>query len=500
MKKLLSIALLASFQMVSFGQNSLRVWDFEDPCPDPNDAFHLNCIPYAQSASGTPDTRSNYIGVAPVFGSSKYAHMYARYCPNDPIKYHSEGILLNYAFTAGRIYRINYLIRSEDQVSPETKLVLVNNMPNAGGYENVPQCEGTLDALPDIPANSQVIKTHNEGEISQFLWMQQTFSFTSTGNFNQLWFRPQGADPDAILPGIYLDIVSVRDNCAWQDNATVCRYPEIPGTAFVHLSAGSVQWQLVSALNCSDGIQISNFGSLVPINWQQGNNSFTLPLNSGCYILIGTAISGSCDGQTYAFWINTRADAVPVCNDRCENWTLQMSNPPCDEPYFWVSLNDNGAEWFPETTFSFSVDGVVRQTGNYTEFDYIHPSLGWHELCVTVNQPECPPIRKCKTFYVECELGGGFAGDQTQSRGKKETTEKTDLRISNPSSGTIWFSGPVESGTAYLYSMLGGLIKSFTLDGADRLDVSDVATGQYLLNIRRPGDSISKLVLINHSN
>ena len=48
--------------------------------------------------------------------------------------------------------------------------------------------------------------------------------------------------------------------------------------------------------------------------------------------------------------------------------------------------------------------------------------------------------------------------------------------------------------------MQGALIKSYTLNGTDRLDVSEVATGQYMLNIRRPGDSISRLVLITHSN
>ena len=504
MKKLLSIALLLSFHLVSFGQNSLRVWDFEETCPDPNDAFHLGCIPNAQSASGTPDTKSNYIGVTPAFGL-KFAHMYARYCPAGPIQYHSEGILLNYPFTAGNHYKLIYAIRSESQVSPETKIVLVNNMPNTGGYENGSACSGTLDALPDIPANSEIIKTHNEGDISQLLWSAQYISFTPGANFNQLWFRPKGiTNPSVILPGIYLDIVSVRDECDFsQSYNTVCQYPEIPGTVFVSPRidpAESVQWQLVSALNCSDGTVPSNFGAPVPINWLTLNETFSLPLNSGCYILVGTVENGQCAGKTISFLITTRPETVPVCNDRCENWTLQMSNVPCDELYFWAIPNSEPFTWPAGTTFTFMLDGVVKQSGNNPEFDYIHTKIGWHTICVTVNQPHCPPIRKCRTFYADCELGGAFAGDQTQSREKKETPESTELRISNPSSGTIWFSEPVESGTAYLYSMQGALIKSYILNGTDRLDVSEVATGQYMLNIRRPGDSISKLVLITHSN
>ncbi|MBP6827213.1 MAG: T9SS type A sorting domain-containing protein [Saprospiraceae bacterium] len=507
MKKALSIAFfLMAFQMISFAQLSQKCWDFEESCSNPADAFHSLCISNAQSASGTPDVASG--GDVSAQSGTKFAHMYAKYCGLNANEFHTEGIILNYQFVAGTSYTITFYMRTVGTLAPsETKIILVNSMPNLGGIENAGICNRVLDVLPAIPANNYVLNTYTESEIMTNAWEKKTITFTPTGNFNQIWFRPKEVD---ILSesnsDLYLDNICIKETCDFgQFNVAVCQYPELPGTVYATINGltppALFQWQLLKALDCNNGAQASNYGPAVPINWLVPNSRFSLPLNSGCYILARTITSGECAGQTTAFLFNTKSAGLPACIDPCNNWTLQMSNVPCDELYFWANPDSDQFAWPAGTTFTFTLDGVVRQSGNNSEFDYIHTKIGWHTICVTVNQPNCPTIRKCKTFYADCELsGGGFAGDKLQDRADNEQNAGKNFRISNPSSGTIWFSEPVESGTAYLYSMQGALIKSYTLNGTDRLDVSEVAIGQYMLSIRRPGDSISKLVLITHSN
>jgi hypothetical protein len=119
-------------------------------------------------------------------------------------------------------------------------------------------------------------------------------------------------------------------------------------------------------------------------------------------------------------------------------------------------------------------------------------------MCVTVSQNGCPPIERCYDFYVDCFEGPG--DDRTAEEKAEGTTMGNSFMISNPSAESIWMSTPFEQGTARLYSMQGSLLKTFALRGEDRLDVSELVTGQYILAIQTQNISVSKLVLIQNQH
>lgn len=496
----LAVLWAALCSTTSAQQPGVSCWDFEEACSDPADAFHSGCIGNAQSASGSPDNSSSASFGA--FSGNKYAHMYANYCfvePNDPNRFHCEGVILHHNFVAGMPVKISFAVRSIGTLAPsETKVILVNSMPNYGGIGNTPGCSNTLDLLPDVPQNSQTIATYPKSAIATNGWEVKTITFTPTSNFNQIWFRPKAVPiniSQSLSQDLYLDKVCIENLCeSTSYSVSACHFTDSE-SVWVNLFGSPVipgEWTLNQVWNCNGGLNPQNIKQSMLINWLPGNSSFMLPYNTGCYILSGVHEVPDCGPQYFTFVINTDEGAIPECSSPCDDWTISMTVKFCSSITFHALPNT----YFPSsTTFIFELDGVTVQSGYNSAFsapigpDPVEP--GWHEVCVTVNQNGCPPIEKCREVYIDCFEGPGSNRTATNDN-------STPIKFSNPSSETIWLSGNVESGTATLYSIQGGLVKSFDLQGTDRLDIVGVANGQYILVLENQDFFISKPLLIQH--
>ncbi|MFN0213299.1 MAG: T9SS type A sorting domain-containing protein [Saprospiraceae bacterium] len=500
---LLSI-FMTFFAMNGFCQVLPSCWDFEEGCSDPSNSFFLGCIANAQSASGTPDNAGSPF--VPPFAGSKYAHMYANYCftePSNPNTFHAEGIILQGNFIAGVPVKITFAARGLPSPN-ELKVILVNNMPNIGGPGGEPGCQNTLDILPEIPANSETMLTLAGAAIPNNAWGTFTINWTPSSNFNQIWFRPKATSPapnGEAFTHLYLDKVCVEDPCQTPTYSTsVCLYPG-SSNVVVSINGGAVlqnQWRLFKAISCTGGTGSANLGPQVPISWLS-NTSFTLPWRSDCYLLVfSPGNPPGCPPQAdQVFLINTR-NGVGVCQGPCDDWVLDLSMEPCQIAYFSV-LPTGSSGLQSATTFTFKLDGTEVQTGSVSDYTILLMgpnglANGSHTMCVTVYQTGCPPIEQCVSFDIKCFQGPGSDRDSVRKK------EGTALRISNPSSGYIWMSQSLEHATANLYSIQGAMLKSFALNGTDRLDVSDIVTGQYVLTVQGQDFFLSKFVLIQNQN
>lgn len=478
-------------------QNPVQCWDFEENCLTPENAFHAGCIANAQSASGTPDTYSNFAGIG-AFSGSKYAHMYAKYCfiePSNPNRNHTEGVILKHKFLAGVPVEISFAIRSKGGLAPsETKVVLVNSMPNYGGIGGTPGCLNTLDLLPNIPANSETMATYSNADISGSAWETKTITWTPQANFNQIWFRPKAisqAINGEVSQDLLLDNVCIIDHCPPPPSISYCLYPGT-GQVLVNIN-GFVNphaWSLSFSPDC-----LPTFGPYVKIQWLPDYSGFVLAQNSGCYTLISNSIPAPwCPSKENLFMINTNGN-LPLCTDLCPDWEMTITHE-CDHVFEVIP----STPFSTPTTISFALNNTTMQSGSNTSLTipvnhHILPN-GWHEMCVTVQQPNCPQWMKCYAFYSDCFRFGGDSNERTEKTNGNKAGNS--ISFSNPSSGTIWISTPIEQGIARLYSMQGAIVKSFVLDETDQLNVSELITGQYILSIQSPGLSVSKPVFIQN--
>ncbi len=496
---LLSGVFMAFFALNAYSQQpAQQCWDFEEACGNPADAFFTGCIANAHAANGSPDTQSDNPNIV-AFSGSKYAHMYAKQCyagSGDPNIYHTEGIILRHNFVAGSPVKISFAVRSTGTSAPtETKVILVNDMPNFGGIGTPGLgCLNPLDIIRPIPTPSETIANFPKSAISGTQWQVKTINWTPQGDFNQIWFRPRAFTQNPtgeIIAHLYLDNVCIEDLCQSTSYAvSACHFSESENV-FVSINGSPVvpsDWTLSSLYNCDPRkLKQSMF-----INWLPNNHSFNLPFNTGCYLLSGFHQVEGCPPQQFSFMINTDQGGVPICSSPCDDWHVSVNIKFCTELLI-MAIPDS---YFPSsTTYVFDLDGVTVQSGSNPAFSVplsgpnkVAP--GWHEICVTVNQNGCPPIQKCHQFYIDCFEGPG--------NDREDEAKEAPIKVSNPASGTIWLSKPIGDGRANLYSMQGSLVKSFALDGTDRLDVAELVTGQYILAIQSQSLSVSKKVFIQN--
>ena len=495
-------AVLAWTAQAQQPQPALSCWDFEEACGTPEDAFHVGCIANAQSTNGSPDTKSSYNNILASSGQ-KYAHMYANQCASEPVsnRYHTEGIILRHTFLAGQPVKITFDARSFGTQAPtETRLILVNGMPNFGGLNPGAGCLNTLDLLPAIPAGSETITVIPGSAVPGNAWKSFSFTFTPSTNFSQLWFRPKAFTANGlaeVYTHLYLDKVCVEDLCqSTSYNVTACHFS---GTdqVWVSINGSPVvksEWVLNRVWDCNGGLTRENIMQSMLLNFLPGGNSFYLPLNTGCYILSATHTSEGCPSQDFLFVINTDEEQVPECSSPCDDWHVTLTTDYCTA----IKVIATPDTYFPSgSTFDFELDGAPVQSGfGDTFFAPISGSggigAGWHEVCITVNQPTCPPIEKCHEFYIDC-----FQGPSEDREGAIDEKE-TSFMFSNPSSGTIWLSRTIESGMLSLYSVQGALVRSFDLENTNQVNVGDLPSGQYVLVLRDQAVSVSKWVLIHN--
>lgn len=135
--------------------------------------------------------------------------------------------------------------------------------------------------------------------------------------------------------------------------------------------AGSVLgWTLNEALACNGSVSPQNRGALVPINWIVPGTSFTVPLNSGCYILTYNSSSSGCPNR---YFINSaNSILLPVCieepiEERSSNpknitgKTLSFSNPSSGTVYFSRSVAQ-GIATIHSTQGSFVKSFILNDT------------------------------------------------------------------------------------------------------------------------------------------
>lgn len=501
MKQTTLLLLLMLTSVMAFAQSSKRCWNFETQCPHPENSFFTLCIYDAHSASGSPDTKSTSFGIT-AFEGSKYAHMYARFCPDAPTvasRTHGEGIILKYNFTAGKSYTLKFAHRSPLPPT-ETKILLVTNMPNFGGIpDNGSDCTDNLDIIPAIPSSNQLVGTITPGGS----WQTSTLTFTPTSNFNQIWVRPlqNGTIDQGILTSdLLLDDVCVKETCDPDNfNVSLCRYP---GATDLVATIGGVsipqsQWRLWRALDCNGGTNSGNMNGQLPINWLSAN-SFTIPANSGCYILVYIFHPAGCPEQLVRVLFNTATtDAVQVCSGPCDDWKIDISDElPCKTLFFEV--NSGNTPFPPGTVITATVDGVPYTTGTpgIVKYNVQSGESRYIHVCFTVSQPNCPTITQCVDYFIDCKHVSENPTDR--SGADHAVSVNKEIVVTNPATGTIHFSRMVEQGQAQLYSVQGALILSNELAQADQLDVTTVTTGQYILVIREAAAITTRLVFINN--
>lgn len=462
-----------------------RTWNFEDPCSDYSNSLYNGCIPFATSGSGSPDTESPR-NTLPAIQGKRDVLMRANhvFCPNNGgvQQFHSETTLLSYSFSPGITYRMKFWIRGKVSNKFRMEVILVNNMPNTGGSVCHQDCTCTTDLLPNIPAVSQQLASYTPTEITT-VWSEQEICFTPTQSFNQVWFRPHAQSNDAtssVFNFVCLDAVSITDPCSQPNyGIDLCKTPE--GSVVVTINEPPIdksEWTLLPDPRCLGYWDFFSPYTPIPINWI-GVNSFSLPSNSGCYVLTRFQWNACCPLNPFVFQsypINTNA-YIDYCDlEHCYNWKLdKYDNGPCTSPTFYVLGTDPTFD-AGNATFTFSVNNIMQQSGDAYLFD-MDPELysflpdGTHTTCVTVAQPTCPPITQCIDFDKRCNHGGG---DRSGSNG---------FSVSNPNADFIYLKGQPDEGTAELYSMQGQLVREFTLNGQDKLEIHDVINGQYFLRI-----------------
>lgn len=255
--------------------------------------------------------------------------MRVRYCyeGNYP-RHHADGIVLRHNFTQGTPVKISFVIGSQHAPPvATTDLILVNDMPNYGGPDPVGDlynCGNTLDVLPDIPDDHQLIANYPPSAVPAAGWALKTITIVPQSNFNQLWIRPStlpqtvNAELDT---RVFVDEFCIETCPPVEYAVSACQNTE-QGTVNVTIEGGGKispgQWTLFQALNCANGTKLPNRGAAVLLNWLPAGNSFTLPLNFGCYILVGQPQVPGCDPQNVNFMINTHPGGLPVCGSACD--------------------------------------------------------------------------------------------------------------------------------------------------------------------------------------
>ncbi|MBN8684506.1 MAG: T9SS type A sorting domain-containing protein [Chitinophagales bacterium] len=489
-------------------QPVVTCWDFEESCPQPNNAFLSGCITDAIATSGSPGNESNSISaVAP--SNLRYATMRLRKCGNDS-QPHGDGIALEHSFTSGRRYRVRfkYFIESTHNPvgdNPFMGFHLVNDLANNGGSGT---CDND-DIIPGIPQTAQTLGAVNRSSAPILFWNQKTLEFTAQSNFSHIWFRPF-LDEDIAMANMsfraqfHLDNVCIEDITCVADPVSfeVCQHEggwvevtlnnEVPGG-----SISQDEFILTRDTDCKLNIEPVYEPQL--ILWKD-HNTFMLPLNSGCYELTYLLNRPGCPVIRIAtFRFQTKAGSLPTCNfNTCIDWNIDVQQLFCSKNTFTVVPDDP----FPAgTIIQSSVNDqpyVNNPEGLVAYYPVNEGDNQWVKVCFRVVQPGCDPVGQCEYIYVtNCE---GFSGGGTDVRNNGVALESDQqvLRFTNPADQFIRFSTPFAEGTAQLFSMQGSLLKSFVLNGTQQLDVSDVPDGQYTLSIQQADGRQAKLVLIMH--
>lgn len=486
---LLLLLTVLSVQLVS-AQASLRTWDFEEPCAQPGLAFQTGCIPFASAGSGTPAVSS----VGGAASGSKYAQMNGCYPTGDGNNY-AESILLNYNFVSGRSYTISFAYRTFDAAgffsAPSMPLYLVNNISSPVIQPGMPQdaCGNSNSITPSVPSTSKRV-----GVLIDYIpsgWKTATYEVVADANYNQLWFRPQGDDLlNNTVYDFQIDKVTIRETCdPLRFSVNLCQYPgsdELTATITgVNIPQG--QWRMWKALNCNGGTLTPNFGAFAPINWT-GPNTFSLPDNSGCYILLYIP---TCGLPTARAMINTNAADIPRCDGICDDWSIVVTEDPCSTVLFEV-----------ESRTPLPSGTVITATMHNEPVEQIHPGIveydvyfmgdnEWVRVCFTVEQPNCPAITKCESYFV------GDCDGKIHLQGSPSGTDALEeIRVTNPSADEIRFSTAIESGTAQLLNLQGQVVKTFTLDWTEALPVHELPAGGYVLHIQTANAQVAKLVTL----
>ncbi len=482
---LLLVFTVLSVQLV-FAQTSLRTWDFEDPCAQPGLAFQTGCIPSATAGSGSPSVSSNG-GAA---SGSKYANMDGCYSIGDGNNY-AESILLNYNFISGRSYTISFAYRTSDGAgyfaAPSMPLYLVNDISGAGGAEGSADACGNPDFItPSVPAVNNLV-----GTLIDYLpsgWKTATYEVVADANYNQLWFRPQGNELlNFTLFSFSIDKVTIRETCdPLRFSVNLCQYPGSESNVLTATITGvnmpQSQWRMWKALDCNGGTLTSNFGAFTSINWTSAN-TFSLPDNSGCYILLYIP---KCGLPTARALINTNAAVIPSCEGPCYDWSVNVRGNSCIL-VFEVSPVTDGAV----ITATLQGESVQQMGPGIVEYDASF--MGDNRLvtvCFTVEQANCPPITKCESYRVEECDGWRLQGSPSGTDAMEE------MRVTNPSSNEIRFSTAIESGTAQLLNLQGQVVKTYNLDWTEALPVHELPAGGYVLRIQTANAQVAKLVTL----
>lgn len=478
-----------------------RCWDFEEQCPNPGNAFFTGCIPDAFAQSGTPDIGTTSSLTVP--SGSKYAHTYIRHCDAfySTSRIHGEGFVLENDFVAGHKYELKFWARRGpgNTVNPILGIYLTNTLGNFGGADPGAGCNSLLDVVPAVPADHQSVANLNPSAIPATEWKLITLTFTAAGNFSQLWFRPT-LDLTALNPSadfeshFYYDDICVSDiTCrAPEFKLSLCRQGEEGKELLVTINGAeevpTSDWLLLRLKNCN----APGFASLSPINWVS-NNSFTVPANSGCYVLAYLFENEFCEPQYIQLQFNTNADNIPIC-DACVDWSIVAD---WDEYCKTFLIEAQGAGSFPPgTQVSASIEGkpaTMSGTGFY------YPEDGpWGVgviVCFTVDQPNCPPVTQCATILIPepCDPHNVCKG-----RSNSAETAVSEILFTNPADQFLRFNQVLEGANVQIYSMQGALMRSLVVDGANQISVSDLPDGQYLLAIQHAGKREAKLLMVMH--
>lgn len=489
--RLLLLMFVVSWVQLVSAQASWRTWDFEEPCAEPSLAFQNGCIPFATAGSGVPSVSS--IGGAA--SGSKYAQMDGCYRSDSSNgNNYAESILLDYDFVSGKSYTISFSYRTFDAAgyfaAPSMPLYLVSNV------SGTPVTIGSMDPCgnagfipPAIPAANQLV-----GVLIDYLpsgWQTVTYEVPANANYNQLWFRPQG--DDLLMNTSYnfqIDKVSIRESCDPPlFNVSLCQYANSDELTATITSVGELdgQWRMWRAVNCTGGVLTPNFGAQVAIDWTS-SNTFSLPDNSGCYILMFVYQPPGCGTKLVRVMINTNAN-VPQCEGVCDDWSIVVEDYRCSSIFFQVVPGPNNA--------------TITATLNGEPVGQIHPGIVEYDIflmgddtdirvCFTVEQPNCPAVTQCEFYRIEdCDGQIGLQGGASDAAEAME-----DIHVTNPSTDEIRFSKAIEAGTARLLNLQGQVVKTFPLDWTAALPVHELPAGGYVLHIQTARTQAAKLVTL----
>lgn len=409
---------------------------------------------------------------------------------------HAESILLSYNFVSGKSYTISFAYRTHDAAgyfsAPSMPMYLVNNVtgtPVTTG--SLTPCDNAGFIPPSVPSANKLV-----GVLIDYLpsgWKMATYEVMADANYNQLWFRPQG--DDLLSNTVYdfqIDKVTIHETCDPPAfNVSLCQYANSDALTATITSVGELngQWRMWRARDCNGGVLTPNFGSPVAIDWTS-SNTFNLPDNSGCYILMFVYQPPGCGTRLVRVMINTNA-SVPQCEGICDDWSVVVTNDPCTSIFFEV-----------ESDTPLPNNATITATLNGEPVEQIHPGtveydvflMGddtWLRVCFTVEQPNCPAITKCESYLVE-DCDGKIHLQGTPSG----TDALEEIRVTNPSANEIRFSTAIESGTAQLLNLQGQVVKTFILDWTEALPVHELPAGGYVLHIQTANAQVAKLVTL----